>query len=105
KKKGKNLYFLIMSANFYEEIIDNYKKLYETKEEYDTKIYVGEKTNIKEFHAHSFILKIQSKYFKTAFIEDVQKKDDYYILNLNNSPKVFEILLRYIFFSIFKNLY
>ena len=86
-----------MSANFYEEIIDNYKKLYETKERYDTKIYVGEKPNIKEFHVHSFILKIQSKFFKAAFTEDVQKKDGYYILNSNNSPKVFEILLRYFF--------
>ena len=94
-----------MSTNFYEEIIDNYKKLYETKEGYDTKIHVGEKPNIKEFHVHSFILKIQSKFFKTAFIEDVEKKDGYYILNSNNSPKVFEILLRYLFIQYdFKNL-
>src|SRR5438034_4420485 len=92
-----------MSTNFYEEIIYNYKKLYEIKEEYDAKIYVGEKKNIKEFHVHSFILKIQSKFFKTAFTEDVQKKDGYYILNSNNSPKVFEILLRYLFNMIFKN--
>ena len=82
-----------MSMNFYEEIISNYKKLYETKEGYDTKIYVGEKPNIKEFYVHSFILKTQSKFFKTAFTE-VQKKDGYYILNLDNSPKEFEILLR-----------
>ena len=44
-----------MSTNFFEEIIGNYKKLYETKEDYDAKIYVGEKPNIKEFHVHSFI--------------------------------------------------
>ena len=95
-----------MSTNFYEEIIDNYKKLYETKEGYDTKIYVGEKQNIKEFNVHSFILKTQSKFFKIAFTaEDVQKKDGYYILNSNNSPKVFEFLLRYYLFNIiFKNL-
>jgi len=83
-----------MSTNFFEEIIDNYKKLYETKEGYDAKIYAGEKPNIKEFHVHSFILKVQSKFFKTAFTEDVQKKDGYYILNSNYLPKVFEILLR-----------
>ena len=93
-----------MSRNFYEEIIDNYKKLYETKEGYDTKIHVGEKPNIKEFHVHSFILKIHSKFFKTAFAENVQKKDGYYVLDSNNSPKVFEILLRYFFNIIFKNL-
>ena len=93
-----------MSKNFYEEIIDNYKKLYETKEGYDTIIYVGEKPNIKEFHVHSFILKIQSKFFKTAFTKYILQKDGYYILNSNNSPKVFEILLRYFFNTIFKNL-
>ena len=86
-----------MSTNFYEEIIDNYKKLYETKDDYDTKVYAGEKSNIKEFHVHSSVLKIQSKFFKTAFTEDVQKKDGYYILNSNNSFKVFEVLLRYFF--------
>src|SRR6266542_29792 len=93
-----------MSTNFYEEIIDNYKKLYETKEGYDTKIYVGEKLNIKEFHVHSFILKTQSIFFKTAFTEDVQKVDGHYILYSNYSPKVFEFLLRYLFSIIFKNL-
>ena len=94
-----------MSTNFYKEIIDNYKNLYETKEGYDVKIYAGEKPNIKEFHVHSFILKTQSKFFKTAFTEDIQKKDGYYILNSNKSPNVFEILLRYfsniIFFKSF----
>ena len=90
-----------MSTNFYKEIIDNYKKLYETKEGYDAKVYAGEKPNIKEFHVHSFILKTQSKFFKTTFTEDVQKKDGYYILNSNYSPKVFEILLRYFLNEIF----
>ncbi|CAB4394884.1 unnamed protein product [Rhizophagus irregularis] len=86
-----------MSINFYKEIIDNYKNLYETKEGYDTKIYAGEKQNIKEFHVHSFILKTQSKFFKSAFTEEIQKKDGYFILNLNYSPKIFEILLSYMY--------
>jgi hypothetical protein len=81
-----------MSTSFYKEIINNYKKLYETKEEYNVKIYAGEKPNIKEFHVHSFILKTHTKFFKTT---NDQKKDGYYILNSNYSPKVFEILLRY----------
>jgi len=85
-----------MSVNFYEEIINNYKKLYETKEDYDVKIYTGEKPDIKEFHVHSFILKTQSEFFKKAFtIKDgIEKKDGYFIINSSNSPKVFEILLR-----------
>jgi len=85
-----------MPAKFYEEIINNYKKLYETKEEYDMKIYSGEKPNTKEFHVHSFVLKTQSEFFKKAFIlkDDIEKKDGHFILNSNHSPKVLEILLR-----------
>jgi len=66
-----------MFAKFYEKIINNYKKLYETKESYDVKIYAGEKPNIKEFHVHSFILKTQSEFFK-RFLQQkmmLKKKD------------------------------
>ena len=86
-----------MSAKFYEEIIDNYKKLYETKEDYDVKIYAGEKPNIKEFHVHLFILKTQSEFFKKVFTtkDGVEKKDDYFIINSSNSSIIFEILLEY----------
>ena len=57
-KKKVTFYCLsFVSVKFYEEIINNYKKLYETKEDYDVKIYAGEKPNIKEFHVHSFVLK------------------------------------------------
>ncbi len=60
------------------------------------KIYAGEKPNIKEFHVHSFVLKTQSEFFKKAFTikDDIEKKDDYFIINSSNSSKVFEILLR-----------
>ena len=85
-----------MSGNFYEEIINNYKKLYETKEDYDMKIYAGEKSNIKEFHVHSFVLKTQSEFFKKVFTtkDGIERKEGYFIINSSNSPKVFEILLR-----------
>ncbi|RIA86952.1 hypothetical protein C1645_828509 [Glomus cerebriforme] len=90
-----------MSAKFYEEIIDNYKKLYETKEGYDVKIYAGEKPNIKEFHVHSFILKTQSEFYKKAFIakDGIEKKDGHFILNSSHSPKVLEILLSYMYYG------
>ena len=85
-----------MSRKFYEEIINNYKKLYETKENYDVKIYAGEKPNIKEFYIHSFVLKTQSEFFKNIFTtkDGIEKKDDYFIINSSNSSKIFEILLR-----------
>ena len=91
-----------MSAKFYEEIIDNYKKLYETKEDYDVKIYSGEKPNIKEFHVHSFVLKTQSEFFKKVFTtkDGVEKKDDYFIINSSNSSIIFEILFNILFLKI-----
>src|SRR6266511_1247489 len=75
---------------------NNYKKLYETKKDYDVKIYAGEKPNIKEFHVHSFVLKTQSEFFNKVFTtkDGIEKKDGYFIINSSNSPKVFEILLR-----------
>ena len=85
-----------MATKFYEEIINNYKKLYETKEDYDVKIYAGEKPNIKEFHVHSFVLKTQSEFFKKSFTtkDDIEKKDDYFVINSSISSSIFEILLR-----------
>src|SRR3954451_16257193 len=86
-----------MSVKFYKEIINNYEKLYETKEYYDMIIYAGEKPNIKEFHVHSFVLRTQSEFFKKAFITKniFEKKDDYFILNTNHSSKLLEFILRY----------
>ena len=78
-------------------IINNYEKLYETKECYDMKIYAGEKPNIKEFHVHSFVLRTQCEFFNPVLLQKIflKKKDDYFILNTNHSPKLFEIILRY----------
>ncbi|GET54235.1 BTB/POZ protein [Rhizophagus irregularis DAOM 181602=DAOM 197198] len=69
------------------------KKFYETKEGYDVIIYAGEKSYIKEFHTHSFVLRTQSKFLKRNLLQNMvsKKKDDYFIINSNNSPEVFEI--------------
>ena len=86
-----------MSVKFYEEIINNHKELYENKEDYDVRIYIGEKPNITEFHVHSFVLKTQSEFFKKIFTtkDGIEKKDGYFIINSSDSSsKVFEILLR-----------
>ncbi len=70
-------------------IINNYEKLYETKECYDMKIYAGEKPNIKEFHVHSFILRAQCEFFNTAFItKDIfEKKRWLFYFKYDHSPK------------------
>ncbi|GBB99695.1 hypothetical protein RclHR1_00360044 [Rhizophagus clarus] len=81
---------VIMFTKCYEEMINNYKNLYETKEGYDVKLYAGENNNnIKEFHVRSLILKTHSKFFKEIFSnDDIKKKDGYFIINSNNSPKI-----------------
>jgi hypothetical protein len=88
-----------MSRESSENIINEYKTLYETKEGYDTIIYTGGKLDLKAFYVHSFILKTNSKFFRTIFAENnVKKSNGYFILNLYYSPEVLEILFRYIFF-------
>ena len=69
-----------MSTKFYEEIIDNYKTLYETKEDYDVKIYAGEKPNIKELHVHSFILKHNQNFLKRHLLQKMVLKKKMVIL-------------------------
>ncbi|RIA83289.1 hypothetical protein C1645_834037 [Glomus cerebriforme] len=63
-----------MSTKFYEEMI-NHKKLYETKGDYDMKIYA----------------------------DGIEEKNDYFILNSSYSPQIFEILIKRIRTSILVN--
>ncbi len=48
------------------------------------------------YNVHSFVLKMQSEFFKKAFTtkDGIEKKDGYFIINSSNSSKTFEILLR-----------
>jgi len=58
--------------------------------------YAGEEPNVKEIHAHSNILSIRSKYFLTAFSNELaEKKDGKFIFRKPNiSPHLFNIILR-----------
>lgn len=77
--------------------LTDYEKLYETRIEYDVIIYVGEEPNIKEEHAHSYILCARSQYFQVAFSKIwAEKKDGKFIFEKPNiSPQLFDIILRY----------
>ncbi|EXX53102.1 hypothetical protein RirG_247050 [Rhizophagus irregularis DAOM 197198w] len=88
-----------MSSKFLEELSNDYEKLFETEIRYDVIIYAGEEPNIKEIHAHSNILCIRSKYFRTAFSNEwAEKKDGKFILKKPNiSPHLFDIILRFIY--------
>ena len=84
------------SSKFLVELSNDYKKLFETEIGYDVIIFAGEEPNVKEIHAHSNILCIRSKYFRTAFSDEwAEKKDGKFILRKPNIlPHLFNIILR-----------
>ncbi|GES81673.1 hypothetical protein GLOIN_2v1788054 [Rhizophagus clarus] len=80
----------------------NLLNLLQDADDYNVSIQVGEKDNIKEFRAHSNILKARSPYFKIALSSDWVKEENGIIIftKPNISPTVFEIILRYIYAGI-----
>ena len=85
-----------MSSKFWAELSSDYEKLFETEIGYDVIIYSGEEPNIKEIHAHSNILSVRSKYFRTAFSNEwAETKDGKFIFRKPNiSFHLFNIILR-----------
>jgi hypothetical protein len=63
-------------------------------------IQAGENQNVKEFRAHSNLLRARSPYFKSALSSNwVTKKNDMIEFKKPNiSPTVFGIILRYAIF-------
>ena len=84
-----------MSSKFWAELSSDYEKLFETEIGYDV-IYAGEEPNVKEIHAHSNILCIRSKYFRTAFSNEwAEKKNGKFVFRKPNiSPQLFNVILR-----------
>ena len=77
---------------FWADIINDLKRLLETKEGYDVIIYVGKEPNIREFYAHSLILECRSQLFSTKLIE---KKNDFFTFKVPNiSSNGFHHVLR-----------
>ncbi|GES81749.1 hypothetical protein GLOIN_2v1878300 [Rhizophagus clarus] len=68
-------------------------------DDYNVIIQVGKNNNIKEFRAHSVILRARSVYFKSALSSEwATKKDDMILYNKPNiTPKIFDIILKYIY--------
>ncbi|CAG8762544.1 2503_t:CDS:2, partial [Gigaspora rosea] len=65
----------------------------------DVKIIVGSEPNIKEFGAHSSVLRSCSLYFQRALSERWKhKKNDVYVMTLPNiHPDIFMLILDYIY--------
>ena len=92
----KNKFQLKMSYNHESEIIKAFEQLLKTETEYNVIIHIGEGPNLKEFHAHSNILRCRSEYFnKILSAENVEKKDGKYIIKKPNFiPQAFDIILK-----------
>ncbi|CAG8726082.1 7500_t:CDS:2, partial [Racocetra fulgida] len=57
---------------------EDYKQLYESRDDYDVIIYAGEKPNSEEIHAHSLVLRTRSAYFRGAISSSWAIKDKDY---------------------------
>ncbi|CAG8814926.1 16382_t:CDS:2, partial [Racocetra persica] len=53
-----------------ENIVEDFKNLYESKERYDTIITVGDEQNAEQIYAHSQILCARSSYFRRALSDE-----------------------------------
>ncbi|RIB21069.1 hypothetical protein C2G38_2034689 [Gigaspora rosea] len=86
--------FKLLSV-FSQEIIN----LLNDSDEYNVIIHVGKGENVKTFQAHSLILRARCSYYKTALSKQwARKEGDSNILRQPNvTPKVFEIILNYIY--------
>ncbi|RIB20352.1 hypothetical protein C2G38_2179513 [Gigaspora rosea] len=81
---------------------EDFKNLYETKEDYDTIITVGKEPNVESIHAHSIILCTRSSYFRRALSDKWSKrKDGYFVLSKPNiSALTFNIILKFFYCGI-----
>ncbi|RIA84909.1 BTB/POZ protein [Glomus cerebriforme] len=88
------------SQTLYNKLLRDIGNLYNIEaDDYDVKIQVGENSKIKNFKAHSVILRARSTYFRSAFFSNWAKKEgDYFIFK---KPKLsaiaFQIILKYIY--------
>jgi hypothetical protein len=85
---------LITPEYFWPDIINDLKRLLETKEGFDVIIYVGKEPNIREFYAHSLILECRSQLFSTNLIEKKNENDFFTFKIPNISPNCFHHILR-----------
>src|ERR1043165_8641757 len=86
----------IMSHNFESDVINALEELLKTESNYDVIIYVGEKPDIKEFHAHSGFLCCRSDYFsKILTSKNVEKSDGKYVIKEPTiTPQAFDVVIK-----------
>jgi hypothetical protein len=85
-----------MEYNFEYGFLKDISSMLNNADDYNVIIQVGKDQNIKEFHAHSNILRARSQYFKNAFLNKLfTKKNEMIVFDKPNiTPTVFELILR-----------
>ncbi|GES81712.1 hypothetical protein GLOIN_2v1842942 [Rhizophagus clarus] len=88
-----------MSLSFHKIVLRDLSLMLDDSKNYDIVIQVGENQNIKEFYAHSQILKARSTYFKTALSSEwiIKKNNLIEFKKPNIEPAVFKMILSYIY--------
>ena len=85
-----------MTSIFHSGLSKDLYLMFSDADDFDVIIQVGENQDIREFQAHSVILRARSLYFRSAFSAQwVTKKNDMIMFNKPNiAPTVFEIILK-----------
>ncbi|PKY41543.1 BTB-domain-containing protein [Rhizophagus irregularis] len=95
-----------MNSRFHSDLSKDLLLMLNDKEDYNVIIQVGENHNMKEFRTHSNILRARSPYFKSALSAKWTTKRNNNNSTKNNiiefkkpniDPKVFEIILKFIY--------
>ncbi|EXX68275.1 uncharacterized protein OCT59_012308 [Rhizophagus irregularis] len=88
-----------MASIFHLGLSKDFSLILDDADDYNVIIQVGENQNMKEFRAHSVILRARSSYFKGALSSNwVTKKDNMIIFSKPNlTPTIFDMILRYIY--------
>lgn len=89
-------------SQFLEKLRNDISKLYENADDYNVLIEIGEGSEKKTFKAHSVILRSRCNFFHVALSNDWSRRDTensemMSFKKPNISPKVFEIILKYIY--------
>ena len=85
-----------MSYNFESDVTKALGELLETGKNYDVIIYIGEKPDFKEFHAHSIFLSCRSIHFNEMLCaKDIERKDEKFVIKKPNiTPQAFNVIIR-----------
>ncbi|PKY40384.1 hypothetical protein RhiirA4_453751 [Rhizophagus irregularis] len=88
-----------MVSNFHSNLSKDLSLILYDADDYNVIIQVGDNENIKEFHAHSVILRARSSYFKGAFSKGWITNENNMIVfkKPNITPIIFDMILTYIY--------